>query len=126
MQTYNQFVFEDNTSFNTIINGPQITTDEIVIMNELDGTVAYTINNNGISFIACGSNSCRSNGYTAISFNKTFRNIPKVVATPKTSESGVIALKTRNVTTTGFEITIGGGSQTYPNALPFDWIAIDM
>ena len=126
LQTYNQFVFEDNTSFNTIINGPQITTDEIVIMNELDGTVAYTINNNGISFIACGSNSCSSNGYTAISFNKTFRNIPKVVATPKTSESGVIALKTRNVTTTGFEITIGGGSQTYPNALPFDWIAIDM
>lgn len=74
----------------------------------------------------CGSNSCSSNGYTAISFNKTFVDIPKVVATPKTSETGVIALKIRNVTTTGFEITIGGGSQSYPNALPFDWIAIDM
>lgn len=69
----------------------------------------------------CGQGTCNSDGYRWVSFNKTFPSIPRVVATPNTSTNGVIAVKIRNVSTTGFEATLGGtnfGNET------FDWIAM--
>ena len=72
----------------------------------------------------CGSGSCSSNGYTQVNFNKTFANVPKVVCTCSSNTNGVIALKTRNITTTGFEVTIGGSG--FSTALSFDWIAMDI
>ena len=71
--------------------------------------------------IDCGSGSCSSSGYSQVNFNKTFASEPKVVCTPNTSTNGVIAIKIRNVTTTGFEATIGGSGFSTQD---FDWIAI--
>lgn len=71
--------------------------------------------------IDCGFSSCSSSGYTQINFNKTFAYAPIVVCTPNTSTNGVIAVKIRNVTTTGFEATIGGTG--FGNEV-FNWIAI--
>ena len=71
--------------------------------------------------MAWGQGTCNSNGYTWINFNKTFPNVPRVVATPNTSTNGVIAIKIRNVSTTGFEATLGGTN--FGNE-KFDWIAI--
>lgn len=68
-----------------------------------------------------GEGMCSSNGYEHHDFNKTFTHPPHIVATPKTTTNGVITLKIANVTTTGFDITIGGSG--FGNEY-FDWIAI--
>lgn len=70
-----------------------------------------------------GSGTC-STSTTSISFNKTFKTVPNVVATPNTTINGVIALKIKNVTTTGFQILIGGTQIT--DDVDFDWIAISV
>lgn len=61
--------------------------------------------------------------WTSVSFGKTFANIPRVVATYQQDTTGdVNELKIRNVTTTGFQITIGGSGFSGREA---DWIAIE-
>jgi hypothetical protein len=47
--------------------------------------------------------------------------IPKVILTPRSEVTGVIAGKTRNVTKSGFDGTIGGSSIA---SAVFDYIAI--
>lgn len=74
--------------------------------------------------IDAGTGSCSSAGDTVVYFNKTFANVPKVVATPTTTTNGVIALKISEITTTYFKINIGGTS--FPTAQSFNWIAIDV
>lgn len=106
----------DNILTTPIINLTAQTSEATVIS-------AYGISTPSINAgnIDKGSGTC-STQTTSISFNKTFLNVPFVVATPNTTANGVIALKIKNVTTTGFEILIGG--TTISGNVDFDWIAI--
>lgn len=56
-------------------------------------------------------------------FNKTFASVPKVVITPNTTVSGVIAPKVKSITTTYFTATIGGNIGQFSN-VNCSWIAI--
>ena len=56
-------------------------------------------------------------------FNKTFASAPKVVITPNTTVSGVIAPKVKSITTTYFTATIGGNIGQFSN-VNCSWIAI--
>ena len=71
--------------------------------------------------IDCGTCTLNSNSNVSVSFNKTFTSAPRVVLTPNTTASGVIAPKIREVTTTGFKAIIGGSVSGNINC---DWIAI--
>ena len=73
--------------------------------------------------IDCGTCTLNSNTNVSVSFNKTFANVPRVVLTPNTTTSGVIAPKIREVSTTGFKAIIGG---SVSGSIDCDWIAIDM
>jgi len=57
-------------------------------------------------------------------FNLTLGGLPTVVITPMSSNSGVIAGKTRNVTSTGFEACIGGTGTPLTNFsyIAFTWL----
>ena len=63
-----------------------------------------------------------TSAWSSVSFGKTFSSVPRVVATYNRDITGdVNELKIRSVTTTGFEITIGGSGFSSWEA---DWIAI--
>ncbi len=49
-----------------------------------------------------------SDSWATFSFGKTFAAAPKVVITPNSATSGVIAPKVRNISTTQFDACIGG------------------
>lgn len=71
--------------------------------------------------IASGYDYANSSTDTTIYFGKTFPSTPAVVATAWTYTSGVIALKVRNITTTSFDIVVGGNVS---GSIGFTWIAI--
>lgn len=94
--------------------------NSIVMNNELDGLDTYTIDALGISLIDVGTNRCSISTET-INFHHTFKNPPVVVVTPKTTVNGSPVLKVNNVTTTSFNIVIGG--TTFQSEIDFNWIA---
>ena len=95
-------------------------------------TYFYMFNDNHIScsnLIApnlCNTidnDTCTLNSSTdqTVYFNKVFNSIPKVILTPHTTTTGVIAGKVREVTKTYFKAVIGGNVS---GNIDFDWIAI--
>ena len=97
----------DGTPANrTEIYGNRIKTRKIIADNIVCGTITLdSVNENGTTF------------------GTTFANIPKIILTPRTTISGVIAPKVRSVSTTGFTAIIGG---SVSGNIDCDWIAIDM
>jgi len=72
--------------------------------------------------IATGSVTLGSASWaTGISFGITFSSAPKVIVSPVTSTSGVIAPKTNSITTTSFSATIGGSGFS---SIVCHWVAI--
>ena len=72
--------------------------------------------------IATGSVTLGSASWTTgISFGITFASAPKVIISPVSSTSGVIAPKTNTITTTSFSATIGGSGFS---SIVCHWVAI--
>lgn len=71
--------------------------------------------------IDCGTCTLNSSSEQYVSFNKTFSSAPKVVITPYTSSSGVIAPKIRAISQYGFKAIIGGSGFS---GIDCNWIAI--
>jgi hypothetical protein len=62
-----------------------------------------------------------SSAWVQVTFPKPFPGPPVVLVAPELSEEGVSAPKIRNVTATGFQVTIGGTGTTAPSV---NWIAM--
>ena len=58
--------------------------------------------------IRTGQCNLSDSAWTSVSFSSAMRGAPKVVLTANTTNTGTITAKTRNVTASGFEATIGG------------------
>lgn len=96
-----------------------------IYMTGSDGNARFygTVAVNKLTAGNIDSGTCTLNSSTnvSVSFNKTFTSVPRVVLTPNTTTSGVIAPKIREVTTTGFKAIIGG---SVSGNITCDWIAI--
>jgi len=101
----NAFISVSTNNNTSKIKGAEITTPKIIAGN-----------------IDCGTCTLNSSTNVSVSFNKTFANVPRVVLTPNTTTSGVIAPKIREVSTTGFKAIIGG---SISGNIDCDWIAIE-
>ena len=76
----------------------------------------------GLGVFAAGrGGGANSSTLIHVDYGKTASSVPVVVLTPETAVSGVIAMKVRNVSTTGFDVTIGGSGFS---DIGFTWIAM--
>ena len=91
--------------------------EETTITSEYITTPNITAGN-----IDSGTGSINSNQWTWIDFNKTFSSAPCVTANTTTSTNGVMVVKIRDISTTGFYASIGGSAA--PSNVSFNWIAI--
>jgi len=97
-------VYDTAGTSDSTISGTSITTPKITAGN-----------------IDCGSCTLNSSSEVYVSFNKTFSSAPKLVITPFTSTSGVIAPKIRALSTQGFRAILGGSGFSNIDCC---WIAI--
>ena len=76
----------------------------------------------GLGVFAAGrGGGANSSTLIHVDYGKTANSVPVVILTPETTVSGVIAMKVRNVSTTGFDVTIGGSGFS---DVGFTWIAM--
>ena len=76
----------------------------------------------GLGVFAAGrGGGANSSTLIHVDYGKTASSVPVVILTPETAVSGVIAMKVRNVSTTGFDVTIGGSGFS---DIGFTWIAM--
>ena len=76
----------------------------------------------GLGVFAAGrGEGANSSALIHVDYGKTASSVPVVILTPETAVSGVIAMKVRNVSITGFDVTIGGSG--FSN-VGFAWIAM--
>lgn len=74
------------------------------------GTVSRRIWHEGFLEIRSGTITLNNTTWTSATFASQMRNAPSVIVTPNTENSGVIAVKTKNITTSGFQAIIGGST----------------
>lgn len=85
------------------------------------GSYAGAIRNNSNTCIDHGTVSLTNASWTSVSFYKTFIAAPRVLLTSTGTAGGMTGEpKTRNITTTGFEVQISGTAQSYS----YCWMAI--
>ena len=76
----------------------------------------------GLGVFAAGrGGGANSSTLIHVDYGKTASSVPVVILTPETAVSGVIAMKLRNASTTGFDVTIGGSGFS---DIGFTWIAM--
>ena len=76
----------------------------------------------GLGVFAAGrGGGANSSTLIHVDYGKTASSVPVVILTPETAVSGVIAMKVRNVSTTGFDVTVGGSGFS---DIGFTWIAM--
>ena len=63
-----------------------------------------------------------SASWTSHNFSSAFSGVPRIVISANDTTSGILSPKVRNVTTSGFEATMGGGGLT---TITCDYIAIN-
>ena len=71
--------------------------------------------------IQCGSVTLNSSTEASVTFPQKFQGTPKIVLTPRTTTSGVIAPKVRSRSASGFAAIIGGSGFS---GIVCDWIAM--